>query len=67
MKKAEILIEGGKGRDEHKKIADAIIAILKSLPIIEQETAQKALETFAEVAELKVNISNNTFTTTKEK
>ncbi len=67
MKKAEIIVEGGKDlKDNPKKVADAIVVILSSLPVIEQETAQKALEIFANITEQNITISNCTFTTTVE-
>jgi len=65
MKKAEIIVEGPKPfGDNPKKIADAIVSILKVLPVIEQETAQKALETFKDTVAQKVSVSNCTFTNT---
>jgi len=67
MKKAEIIVEGPKAfGDTPKKVADAIVSILKALPIIEQETAQKALEAFTDTVAQKITISNCTFTTTGE-
>jgi len=67
MKKAEIIVEGARDlKDNPKKVADAIVSILKVLPVIEQETAQKALEEFSEATKQEINISHCTFTTTGE-
>ena len=62
MKRVAMVIKGCKEfKDDPQKVADAIVTILEALPVVEQETAQEALEAFTKTVKREVNVNNCTF------
>lgn len=62
MKKIAFNIEGSEQfQGNPEAIAEAIVIILESLPVIEQDTARAALVAFSSAAEQHNIISNCTF------